>query len=310
MVVLSKRRVRIAGSLLACSALVASGQSAAALTRQHTESADGLGDPPVISVTMTTAGGFSLPSTLRAGLVTFKVSSPEDTFHGLQGFSLKPGVTLEQVKKEVDAALSGDPAIVPDAIKALTSHITEIGGVSTTPHAAQAITIPLERGTYYFLDVATVNNPPLTPVYHQLRVVGDFKWSRIPRFTSVVGMGHDQNHMPVFHAPSNMPAKGSFLAYAYGHELHEAVLRPTQDGITDAYISEFYEAVRNGTPRPPSPWRAGQIGGMQAISPGRWAIMHIDVPPGTYTFVCFVPGDEPPGWPHLYIGMHKVVTLH
>jgi hypothetical protein len=294
----------MAGSLLACGALVGSTQTAAVA------SVDRLGDPPVVSVTMSTENGFSLPRTLRAGLVTFKVSSSEDTFHGFQGFSLKPGVSLEQVKQEVDDALSGDPAIVPDAIRALTAHITEIGGVSTTPHAPQAVTIPLTRGTYYFLDVATVNNPPLTPVYHEVRVVGDFKWSRIPRFTSVVGMGHDENHKPVFHAPSRMPAKGSFLAYATGHELHEAVLRPTLPGTTDAYIASFYDAVRAGTPRPPAPWRPGQIGGMQAISPGRWAIMHIDVPPGTYTFVCFVPSGEPPGWPHTYIGMHKVVTLH
>jgi hypothetical protein len=303
MTVITKRTIRIAGALLAAGALVAGSQSVA--TSAPAGSAH-LGDPPVITVDMTTDGGFSLPSTVQAGFVTFKVSSPEPGFHALQGFSLKPGVTLDQVKREIDDALSGDPAIVPAAIAALTSHITEIGGVSTTPYAPQSVTVPLTAGTYYFLDVNTINNPPLTPVYHQLRATGKFRWSRLPRVDALVHMSTEPGLE--FHAPSSLAAKGNFLAFATGDELSQVAFRPVVPGTTDAYIDEFYEAVRNGTTRPPSPWTGAPVG-MQALSPGRWAIMHLDLPPGPYALTDFVPSNEPPGWPHTYIGMHKVITL-
>ena len=305
----SRRMLRIAGSMLTAGALVLSSQAAVNASPAASEASlqQSLKDPPVISVNMTTDGGFSLPATVHAGLVTFKVSSPEDGFHALQGFSLNPGVTLDQVKQEIDDALSGDPAIVPTAIAALTSHITEIGGVSTTTYAPQSITIPMAPGTYYFLDVNTINNPPLTPVYHTLRAIGQFKWSRLPNFSAVINMSTEG---PLtFNAPSDLAAKGSFLAFASGDELSQVAFRPVVPGTTDAYISEFYKAVRNGTTRPPSPWTGAPVG-MQALSPGRWAIMHIDLPPGPYALTDFVPSNEAPGWPHTYIGMHKVVTLH
>ena len=46
--------------------------------------------PPVISFTVTTKGGFTMPTSIHAGLVTFRIGSPEDG-HAIQGFFLKNG---------------------------------------------------------------------------------------------------------------------------------------------------------------------------------------------------------------------------
>jgi hypothetical protein len=301
MSVAGTRWSKVAVTLAASGALVLSTQAAAGASPSR-----GLPQPLVISTTVTTDGGFSLPAKIHAGLVTFRIGSPEDTFHGIQGFSLNPGVTLDQAMADINQALSGVNEQEALGVQALNRDIVEIGGVVTSSYAPQEVTVPLTKGTYYFLDLNEINNPPLTPHLHTMKVVGDFRMS-VPRLpTSVIDatMIDDQ---PRFKAPATIKHDGTFLGLVTGDELHEIVLRPAVPGTTDAYLDTFYDAVVNGTPRPPSPWLGSQSG-MQSISPGRWAIVHINLPPGLYALVCYVPSDES-GLPHTYIGMHKMITL-
>jgi hypothetical protein len=305
----SRRSIRIAGSLLAVAALVMSGQAgaSAADTKAQPAREPAKKGPPVVSVNVTTQDGFDLPASVPAGLVTFRISTSEaGSFHGIQGFSLNHGVTLQEAMTDIDEALSGDPVRVAAGVKALTQDVTEIGGVVTNSYAAQEVTIPLEAGTYYWVDLNDVTNPPLTPRIHKLRAVGHFHWSVPPRFTSVieatmVGME------PRFRAPRTMAHDATFLNVVTGDELHETVFRPVVPGTTDAYITNFYQAVIDGQPLPPSPWTGGQSG-LQSLSPGRWAIVHINLPPGPYALICYVPSDET-GLAHGWTGMHQMMNL-
>lgn len=262
--------------------------------------------PPVISVDVTTAGGFSLPSSIHAGLVTFRISSPEDG-HAIQGFSLKNGATLDQAMNDIDLVLGGDHPTVVAALKNLYHDVTEVGGIFASTYAPQEVTIPLTAGTYYFIDLNDIDNPPLTPRIHALHVHGAFQPSTPPMFTSVI-TGTMMGDMPMFVAPTRLRHDATFLDVVTGDELHESVFRPTVPGTTDAYITQFYDAFEAGTPLPPSPWTGIQAG-LQAMSPGRWAIVHIDLPPGPYALICYVPSDEN-GVPHGHMGMHQTVTLY
>jgi hypothetical protein len=261
--------------------------------------------PPVISIDVTTQGGFSMPSSVHSGLVTFRISSPEDG-HAIQGFVLKNGATLAQAMADVSMVLSSDRPTVVLGLKALNHDITEIGGVVTSTYAAQEVTVPLNAGTYYFFDLNDVNNPPLTPRVHTLRAHGSFKQSVPPRYTSVI-TSTTSNGMPVFVAPKVIKHDETFLALVSGDELHESTFRPTKPGVDDAYITQFYNALEAGTPPPPSPWTGSQAG-LQALSPGRWAIVHINLPPGQYALICYVPSNEN-GVPHARMGMHQMMTL-
>ncbi len=294
---------RVTGVALGSIALVFTSMTAASANVVR------LGNPPVISINVTTANGFSMPSHIHAGLVTFKVSSPDTTGHGIQGFYLNRGTTLAKAKQDVNDTLSGDPVRTVAGVTALEHDVTEVGVVSTNSYAPISVTIPMNRGTYYFLDVDTVDAPPLVPVYHVLHVTGQFRPSRVPGFSAVVGMIMNSGDMPQFIAPSSFAANGSYLAYVAGDEIHEAVFRPVVPGTTDAYITNFYNLLDAGQPTPASPW-TGSTSGMQAMSPGRWAIVHIDLPPGPYALICYVPSDEAPGLAHAREGMHMVVTLH
>jgi hypothetical protein len=302
MSVVGKRWFRVTGTLVASGTLVLAGQAAAdAKSRCRPDPA------PVISITATTDAGFSLPKVVHAGLTTFRVGTPEvGSFHGIQGFRLNHGVTLAQAMDEINRTLGSDRAEAAMGVMDLTRDVTEIGVITTTSYAPQEVTIPLTAGTYYFLDLNDVNNPPLTPRLHTLKVVGRYKSHDAPRYSATFEASMI-NSEPRFQAPATFPHDGTFRGVITGDELHEIVFRPVRPGVDDAYISSFYDAVVNGTPRPPSPWTGGAAG-MQSMSPGRSGIVHLNLPPGPYALVCYVPSDES-GLPHAYIGMHQIITL-
>ena len=112
----------------------------------------------------------------------------------------------------------------------------------------------------------------------------------------------------LFITPTTMSATQTFFFFNGSDEDHEVMFRPAVAGTTDDYITTFYNAVLAGGPRPPSPWTDIQHG-LQPVSPGLWAIVHIDLPPGLYAEICYVPDDEI-GIPHAYEGMHVVINLN
>lgn len=300
---ISTLSVRATGSLLASVALVAGSQVAASAVDHN--------GPTVISVNVTTDGGFTLPSTVHSGPVTFKFSSPENAFHAIQGFYLLPGATLEQVYEDINNALSGVPERVVEGMHGLAAHIVEIGGAVTSHLGTQEVTIPMEKGTTYWLDLADfgVVEPPRT---HVLKVHGNFKDAELPAYSAVFEATMDGDN-PIFRGPTTFPHDGTFLGVVTGDELHEFVFRPTRTDfiVTDDYISAWYDFIAGRTPTPPpngTPW-SGRQAGLQSLSPGRWAITKINLPPGRYGLICFVPSDELPGLPHGWIGMHQIVTL-
>src|SRR2546430_4617862 len=68
------------------------------------------GRAPVVSVDVTTDGGFAMPKHVHAGFVTFKVSTPESVYHGFQGFRLKNGATVAQVMEDFRLGVAADTA--------------------------------------------------------------------------------------------------------------------------------------------------------------------------------------------------------
>ncbi|MDP9221698.1 MAG: hypothetical protein M3P23_14340 [Actinomycetota bacterium] len=295
----SRPAFRLTGALLAAGVLVLGTQTTANARQSSAQKkADA---PPVIAFDVTTDGGFSMPTKVQSGLVTFRGTSPEDAYHAVQGFYLKPGATLAQAQQDIVDTFSEDPATAHAGLLALYRDIVEIGGIVTSVHGAQEVTIPLDPRTYYFVDLG---DPQLR--YHTLKAVGRFQQSTPPEFTSVIEATMIDGE-PRFRAPSTLAHDATFLNVVTGDEFHETVFRPVVPGTTDQYITDYYNAILAGTPIPPRPWTGVQAG-LQSLSPGRWAIVHIDLPPGPYALICYVPSDEN-GVAHGWMGMHQVMNL-
>jgi len=299
------RLLRVAVALTAAGAMVLGfTASAEASPSSSSSSSRVLNQIPLIHVDISAEGGFTLPATVRSGLVSFEVVGADTASHALQGFRLKPGHTVDEVMHDFELGLLGDfPARAEGARELLTDSVL-VGGVVTVPSRAITVTVPLEPATYYFFDLSDLGEREVR--IHTITATGFFRLSLPPQFDRVV-LTNMENGEPRFITPTQFSATGSFLFVNNGDEIHEVVFRPTTPGITDDYITEFYDAVLAGGPRPPSPWTDVQHG-LQALSPGRWAITKLDLAPGLYSEICYVPDDEI-GIPHAYEGMHQMVTL-
>jgi hypothetical protein len=293
---------------------------------------------PVVSFTMSDTGGFEFPTSWRAGFVTLQGSTTDATYHALQGFKPLHGHTPDEVVEALRKGVAG--ATLEESAEGhrwLLDNALLVGGVVTTLRGPVSVTIPLERGTYTFFDVNDIFLG-ITPRLHTVEVGGRWRDSPLPDFetefstamqmSSDSTMSHDGDHPmqrvtammnrddnPVFNAPLQLSAHPTtFRAVVMGDELHEVVVRPTLPGITNDYLKTYYDAVRDGTPRPPAPWKRTSTGaferaaGAQAMSPHRWAIVSFDWDTGPYALLCLVPSADS-GQPHAYIGMFHMLEL-
>lgn len=87
-----------------------------------------------------------------------------------------------------------------------------------------------------------------------------------------------------------------------GPHVHELV---AFELFGNATTMEFVEAIESG--RGPPPGRP--VGGIAPISPGREAVITLDLTPGRYTFVCFDNDGTSQGEPHLALGMIREFTV-
>jgi uncharacterized cupredoxin-like copper-binding protein len=86
-----------------------------------------------------------------------------------------------------------------------------------------------------------------------------------------------------------------------GAELHHASLVRLDAGKTAA---DFFAALKAGGP--PPAW-AHDAGGPNAPAPGATSAAVVDLTPGAYVFVCFIP--SPDGTPHVMKGMTRAFTV-
>ena len=86
-----------------------------------------------------------------------------------------------------------------------------------------------------------------------------------------------------------------------GAELHHAQLVHLAEGKR---LSDLMQAMQAGGP--PPKW-AHELGGPNAPAPGQSSAVIVDLEPGTYVFLCFIP--SPDGKPHVMKGMMKEFTV-
>jgi len=301
------------GALVAAVAAAASAEGAAADTAAGA-SAGPARRTPVIPVVLTDAG-FTMWRKVQAGMVTFRISSPEDTYHALQGFRLKNGGTLTDIIEALRGGVSDDREAAAAGHRVLLEKADLIGGAVGVQNGAIDVTVLLEPGTYYFLDVNDYFIEGLAnPRVHTLQAIGRRGRIQLPEFDETIVAiphemaGHETDHETFgFASPAVLPRHGTYLMINATDEIHDIVYRHAKPGTTDAYLREYYQAVVNGTPLPgPSPWLEGNTHGLQGVSPGRWAVVSVPLEVGDYATVCYVPS-KVTGIPHTLEGMHLMV---
>jgi hypothetical protein len=80
-----------------------------------------------------------------------------------------------------------------------------------------------------------------------------------------------------------------------GAQPHELAILKLAPGKTPPDVATFVT-------KPSGPPPFASMGGMQALQPGRSGYVNLDLEPGNYMAVCFVP-DPQSGKPHVQLGM-------
>jgi hypothetical protein len=258
-----------------------------------------------IKVVMTNAG-FTLPKETRAGFVTFAVSTKDAGGHELQGVQLHKGVSLAKLTADLRLAVSNDPKQAAAGISAAERDATAVGGAAVEPSTGVDVTIPLCKGTYYFFDFDQLFVPGATITYHKFEVEGRFK-GRIPAHDAEIDQVETKAG-PRFVTPKAIDPDDLILVRNKADEFHEAMFQRVNPGVTNAQLTKFFDALKNGQNPGFNPFAENVSRGAAAMSGGRIQLIRFHAQRAHYALLCFIPDNES-GIPHAFLGMHAVVKL-
>lgn len=235
---------------------------------------------------------YDAPATFPAGIVSVTMRNEGPEPHHAQFFRLNDGVTLDQF----GAALRAGPESALALVSAAGGPGTVMAGGS------QEVILDLAVGDYVMLCF----------------VSGD---DGVPHVAK--GMLRPFRVVPPVGSAAAPPADGDVTLFDFGFQLPatihagESTLRVTNEGpqphemsivkvpadVTQAQI----EAALSNLSGPP-PFQTEDVGGLQAIAAGQTAWLKLNLTPGTYVALCFVP-DAASGAPHAALGMAAPFTV-
>lgn len=233
---------------------------------------------------------FEAPDEIPAGLTTFTFQNEGEVVHHVQVVRLNDGVTFQQL---MEAFMQGEDAAFP--------LFTPVGGASLIdPGAVGRVTLNLEPGAYALLCLVPDEEgiPHLAHgMARPLAVTGDAAPAPEPQADLTVSMADFQYTMPaeVEAGPQTWKIVND------GPQPHELVLHKlAPDKTADDVLAFIHQ------PEGPPPFT--NAGGMQGLPQGGAGWVHLDLEPGTYVAICYIP-DPASGAPHLDLGMVKSFTV-
>ncbi len=245
--------------------------------------------PPVVTVTSSDFA-FDSPAEVPAGLVTFQLVNRGPSPHHIQLVKLEEGKTADDFL----AALKAGGPPPRWATMAGGPNPPEVGDTTST-------TVALERGSYALL--CFIPSPDGVP--HMMK-------GMVRPLTATAGAGP---------AAAEPAAPIVMKLVDYGFELSEPLtagrrtIRIENAGVQPHEVA-FVRLHPGKEPMEFAEWGERQVGpapaalsgGVSAIMPGAHAFVDLDLEPGEYGLICFLP-DMKDGKPHFHHGMVKKITV-
>ena len=234
-----------------------------------------------------------LPSSLSTGLLS--VTLVNDTKGELDaGFGrANPGETVAAIRAADKAANSGSLAGYEQILNA----VTFIGGPNdVVPGASETAVVQLTTPGLYGVSVSPANGPGRLSLFNVTAAgagaaklpaadvsvtLKDFKFIGLPKHLSA--------------------GKATFQMTNTGTEVHEMQVVRLDPGKTQQDVLKFLESPQ-GQNGPPPAW-VHDDGGMDNVSPHQSAEVTVNLVPGYYIAVCFMPDVRKNGEPHVMEGM-------
>lgn len=246
-------------------------------------------------ITVTGTDFSRVPSQLNAGLVRLNLITP--------GSNANAQIAVARLSKP--SARAKVAAGMARGINAVFPFITLEGGVGAMPHQPQTAIFNLTPGTYVVFDLngLTANKNPHSP-YHFLTVTGQLSTATPPAAATVRALDFKFQTSGRF-----APGYTTLQLVNTGHEPHELDLMKIAPGKT---LQDVKMAMMGNS----QPKWAQEVGSWGAISPGHRQWLRVQLTPGNYVMMCWIPdqfsypGHKATNKPHVMLGMIKMISVH
>ncbi len=251
--------------------------------------------PPEPAVITITASDFAyeMPDTVTGGMVTIKLVNKGPNLHHVQFLRLTDGKTFTDLAEGLKQMKPGAP--MPPWVHDV------VGPNSPDAGAESAITTNLEPGTYAV--ICFVDTPDKVPHFakgmmHPLTVVAPTgPTAAAPTATVTVAMTDYAWDV----APAFTAGKQVVKLVNNAEQSHEMFVIKLAEGKTVDDLMKW-----GATFKGPMPGSA--MGGISGMPKGGEAYLSMDLTPGNYVLLCFLP-DAKDGKPHIVHGMMKPFTI-
>src|SRR5215207_4429341 len=236
--------------------------------------------------------GFDAPAKIPAGAIRFELANHGKEFHQAQLIRLEDGKTLQDLAKAMST-----PGPTPSWVKF-------IGGVNGIGPGQNAnATATLTPGQYAYLCLI----PSTDGVMHLTKgMVRPFEVTAASSAASAELPTADITMKLLdyeFQLSATLtPGRHTIRVENAGPQAHEIVLLKLAPGKK---VEDFGRWAETGMKGPPP---AEPLGGIAGLDKGDQGSFDVDLTPGEYGFICFVP-DKKDGKPHLMHGMMKQIRV-
>ena len=265
------------------------------------------GSPKVQSVDVTAgeASEFSYTTALtsvKAGPVKVALTNKGTQEHQATLIKLRAGADLGAI----GAAAASDPT----GRSAFKLFDAAGGPNAVEPGTTVTSTQVLSQGNY--LMVCFIPDPADGTPHASKGMVQPFKVEPNPDIKDLasVKLGDDNTAKAglaeyAFNVPDTVAGKATVKVENTGEQAHELSIYKVADGKTLDDVKAFF----GGPPAGPPPFTSA--GGVSALAPGTEITVDVDLKPGTYALVCFLPDTAATGTgqPHFQLGMIKQVKV-
>ena len=237
---------------------------------------------------------FDAPATIPAGTTKVTLTNAGKEEHQAQVAGLVEGKTFA----DLTAALQG-----PDEGAALALVNLSGGPTGVQPGASVSTTSTLEPGQYVFL--CFVQGADGVPHFAK----GMIKPIEVTEGATPAALPDSDAQLALqdfaFVGLDTLSAGAHTVSVTNnGPQAHEATIVKLADGVEATDLSAMFSAAAPPAGPPPFTGAAGVAG----IAPGTTVNMDVDLEPGRYAFLCFVP-DLASGAPHAALGMIGALTV-
>jgi uncharacterized cupredoxin-like copper-binding protein len=231
---------------------------------------------------------FDIPDTVPAGMTTIRLKNEGPDLHHFFLVKLAEGKTLDNLLAETKG-------------EALPSWAVPVGGPNTpVPGGESAITVELEPGRYAALCV--IPAPDGIPhvakgMSTSFEVVPNAARTASPEADIVMSL-----------VDYDFQLSAPLTAGEHVIEIRTDAAQPHEVLLVQLAPGKTLNDMMGWIAKPNGPPPGAPIGGTVGIAPGRRNIMAVNLQPGEYALVCFLP-DHKDGKPHFMLGMMKQITV-